>query len=167
MIGHKACNWRYDVEECVLYYQQPDITDNIFHPTTSRGLATRSNAWELVRINQARSDTGKLCTVEKIGTGKEYRIVSYLDLPPTRAVLGTFKEVLKEWGCEWMWADLRLTGDDTWIAAAIRNKTLVAVTDSSYMNKLYPNINSCAFIMECSRGCGRLTGAFPEQIMAA
>jgi len=66
-----------------------------------------------------------------------------------------------------MWADLRLTGDDKWIAAAIRDKTLVAVTDGSYMNKLYPNINSCTFIMECSRGSGRLTGAFPEQIMAA
>ena len=44
---------------------------------------------------------------------------------------------------------------------------LVAVIDGSYMSKLYPHINSCAFIMECSKGPGRLKGAFPEQLMAA
>jgi hypothetical protein len=167
MIGHKVCNWRYDDEECALYHQQPDNTDNIFHPATSRGVATRFNAWELVKINQARSVIGKVCTVEKIGTGEEYRIVSYANLPPPRPVIATFQEVLEEWGCNWMWTDLRLTGDDTWIEAAIRDKTLVAVTDGSYMKSLYSNINSCAFIMECSRGRGRLTGAFPEQIMSA
>jgi len=35
------------------------------------------------------------------------------------------------------------------------------------MKELYPNMNSCAFIFECSVGGGRLTGAFPEQTMAA
>ena len=27
-------------------------------------------------------------------------------------------------------------------------------------------MNSCAFILECSQGCGRLTGAFLEQTIA-
>jgi hypothetical protein len=35
------------------------------------------------------------------------------------------------------------------------------------MKELFPNMNSCAFIFECSRGGGRLTGAFPEQSIAS
>jgi len=50
---------------------------------------------------------------------------------------------------------------------AIEENTLVAVTDGSYMNELYPDMNSCAFILECSRGRGRMLGAFSEQTMAA
>jgi hypothetical protein len=80
--------------------------------------------------------------------------------------------LLREWGHTWMWEGLKLSGegeDDTgaWLSNAIRNNTLVAVTDGSYMKELYPNMNSCAFIFECSGGGGRMTGTFPEQTMAA
>ncbi len=50
---------------------------------------------------------------------------------------------------------------------AIKENTPVAVTDGSYMKELYPDMNSCAFILECSRGRGRMSGAFSEQTMAA
>jgi hypothetical protein len=71
-----------------------------------------------------------------------------------------------------MWEGIKLSGegeDDTgvWLSNAIRNNTLVAVTDGLYMKELYPNMNSCAFIFECSGGGGRMTGAFPEQTIAA
>jgi hypothetical protein len=36
-----------------------------------------------------------------------------------------------------------------------------------YMKELFPNMNSCAFIFECRREGGRLTGAFPEQSIAS
>jgi hypothetical protein len=66
-----------------------------------------------------------------------------------------------------MWEDMRLTGDDGWLEAAIRENNLVAVTDGSYMQALYPKINSCAFILECLQVCSHLTGAFSKQKMAA
>ena len=28
-------------------------------------------------------------------------------------------EVLLDWGCTWMWQDLRLSGDNNWLPAAI------------------------------------------------
>ncbi len=62
---------------------------------------------------------------------------------------------------------MQLMGDDGWLKAAIRENTLVAVTDGSYMQALYPNMNSCAFILECLQGHGRLTGDFYKQTMAA
>jgi hypothetical protein len=60
-----------------------------------------------------------------------------------------------------------LTGDNIWLDEAIQEKTLVVVTDGLYMQGLYSNMNSCAFILECSQGCGHLTGAFSEQTISA
>jgi len=55
-----------------------------------------------------------------------------------------------------------ITGDIEWMAEAIRENTLVAVTDGSYMEDRYHFLNSAAFIFECSRGSGRLMGSFIE-----
>jgi hypothetical protein len=70
-----------------------------------------------------------------------------------------------------MWESLQLSGegeDDTgaWLSNAIRNNTLVVVTDGSHMKELYPNMNSCDFIFKCSGGGGRMTGAFSEQMIS-
>lgn len=59
-----------------------------------------------------------------------------------------------------MWEDMRLMGDNGWLKAAIQEDTLVAVTDGSYMCTLYPNMNSCSFILECLQGHGCLMGVF-------
>ena len=47
------------------------------------------------------------------------------------------KEVLKEWGCTWMWKSLRLVGSDEWNTDAIESWNLVAVTDGSYIKERY------------------------------
>jgi hypothetical protein len=57
--------------------------------------------------------------------------------------------------------------EDTWIAEAIKHNTLLAVTDGFFMSKMYPDMNSCAFIMECTQGRGKLVGSFPEQSRSA
>jgi hypothetical protein len=59
-----------------------------------------------------------------------------------------------------MWEDMHLMGDDGWLATAIQESKLVAVTNGSHMRVLYPNMNSCAFILECTQGRGHLMGAF-------
>jgi hypothetical protein len=58
-----------------------------------------------------------------------------------------------------MWESLKLSGDGdnetgTWVKEAIKDNSLVAVTDGSYMKELYPDMNSCAFILECSKERG-------------
>ena len=82
----------------------------------------------------------------------------------------TFRQVMSEWGHTWMLESLNLSEDgkdkaDAWLREAIEENTLGAVTDGSYMKELY--MNSCTFILECSRGRGRMLGAFSEQTMAA
>ncbi len=53
-------------------------------------------------------------------------------------------------------------GDLDWIAVSIADNSCVAVTDGSYMKELYPYLNSAAFVLECSKGRGRLVGSFVE-----
>ncbi len=62
---------------------------------------------------------------------------------------------------------MHLMGDDGWLAMVIQENTLVLVTNRSYMQELYPHMNSCAFILECTQGRSHLTGAFSEQMIAA
>ena len=66
-----------------------------------------------------------------------------------------------------MWDNLKITGDIGWIAEAIANNTLIAITDGSYMRELYPHLNSAAFMLECIKGRGRLMGSFTEHTMDA
>jgi hypothetical protein len=71
------------------------------------------------------------------------------------------------WGNTWLWDHPTITRGDYWIHQAIAKGTLVAVMDGSYMRELYPNICSAAFVLECSKGQGRIYGAFSEATKVA
>jgi hypothetical protein len=58
-------------------------------------------------------------------------------------------------------------GGETWIHDSIADSLLVAVTDGSYIREIYPNLCSTAFIMECSKGQGRIVGSFLEALLVA
>ena len=81
---------------------------------------------------------------------------------PTQATPSTFWEVIRGWGNTWMWDNLAITGNLDLIAASIADNSCVAVTDGLYMKDLYPYLNSAAFVLECSKGRGRLMGSFVE-----
>ncbi len=54
-----------------------------------------------------------------------------------------------------------------WLEHAISTGTLVAVTDGSYIQERYPHLCSTAFVLECSKGRGRVVGSFLEALLAA
>ena len=62
----------------------------------------------------------------------------------------------------WMWKSLRILGNDGWLERAIERRTMVVVTDGSYMREMYPNVCSAAFILECREGSGQIMGSFAE-----
>jgi hypothetical protein len=62
-----------------------------------------------------------------------------------------------------MWDNISITGDLDWIAASIADNSCIMVTDDSYMKELHSYLNSTAFVLECSKGRGRLTGSLMEQ----
>jgi hypothetical protein len=61
-----------------------------------------------------------------------------------------------------MWDNIQWEGNDNWMADSIREGTCIAVTNGSYMKELYTDILLAAFVIECSRGRGRIWGLFPE-----
>jgi hypothetical protein len=81
--------------------------------------------------------------------------------------LATYVEVLREWGCSWLWEHMSIKRGTSWIAHAIRDGSLVAVTDGSYIKQIYPNLYSAAFILECWQGSGRIIGSFKKVTKAA
>ncbi len=58
-------------------------------------------------------------------------------------------------------------GGVEWLEHAISEGLLVAVTDGSYICELFPNLCSAAFILECSKGRGRVYGLFLESLLVA
>ena len=83
--------------------------------------------------------------------------------PPIRPIPpADFLGVLHGWGQTWIWDDLKVTGGTDWVAQAIADNSLVAVTDGSYIKEQYPDLCSAAFVLECTQGRGRLVGAFTE-----
>ena len=71
--------------------------------------------------------------------------------PKIDAMMPIF-ERLGGWGQTWIWDDLMVTGGTDWIAQAIADNSLVAVTDGSYIKEHYPELCSAAFVLECTKG---------------
>ena len=79
-------------------------------------------------------------------------IVSNVAMMQDMGMPECIEEVLKEWGCTWMWRSPRMQGNKGWLKETIRDRTLVAVTDGSYIQKRFPELCSAAFILECYSG---------------
>jgi hypothetical protein len=50
---------------------------------------------------------------------------------------------------------------------AITDGTLLAVMDGSYICERYPDLCSAAFVLECTKGRGRMIGSFSESSQVA
>jgi hypothetical protein len=153
--GHKIWLWKYDIETLQLFHIKGDTAD-LYEPALGEGARSRANHYVCTEEGTSVAPRGGPCTIASAGEGI-LKIISFTNNPPPAVEPSTFQEVLQEWGYTWMWEGLKLfrEGEEdpgVWLSNAIRNNSLVAVTDGSYMKELYPNMNSCAFIFECSGG---------------
>ena len=130
-------------------------------PSNLPGTRETPNRWIRRRINQHLEDQGRICTVRDAGLAIK-AVESMSQLPEDQPMPDGLLEVLKDWGCTWMWESLRLFGNEDWIKGAIERSSLVCVTDGSYIREMLPELCSAAFILECSEGKGRIVGSFPE-----
>jgi len=161
--GPKLWDWRYDRCNNRLLHYNTDGTMDVYGRSTLPGQTRYQTRYSRNLTHQQREVTGDICTVVKIGSSTTVSLKSYAPSPRPPRLPETFFDVLAEWDSQWMWEDLRLYGDDDWLEKAIADDSLVAVTDGSYIKEQYPNLNSAAFIFECSKGRGRLIGSFPEK----
>jgi hypothetical protein len=56
---------------------------------------------------------------------------------------------------------------ESWLHDSIADGLLVAVTNGLYIREIYPNLCSAVFILECSKGRGRIVGTFSEALLVA
>jgi hypothetical protein len=150
----------------------------VHYQTNSYDITRTLPAWRFPRTPQRSSIVtqrvlhppkvvrGDICLVNKVQPGV-FRISSMAREAQEPSGSTTFVEVLREWGCSWLWEHMSVEGGTDWIAQAITARSLVAITDGSYMQQIYPNLCLAAFVLECSHGKGRLIGLFKEASKAA
>ena len=152
--GHKVWPWMYDIESLQLFHIKEDSVD-LYEPALGEGARTRANRYICTEEGTGVAPRGGPCTIGQAAGEGILKIISFTGNPPPTELPLTFRQVLIEWGHTWMWEGLKLSGDGedndyAWLREAIEEGTLVAVTDGSYMKELYRDMNSCAFILECS-----------------
>jgi hypothetical protein len=154
--GYKKWEWRANVaEKYLLHYVRGGM--DIYEPSNET-----ARKWIRTHEGCEAEMLGLPCAVRDGGVNN-VKLITVGGEPDPVSLPESFMDVLREWGNTWMWKSLRLVGDDDWLIDAIREGTCVAVTDGSYIRELYPELCSCAFVLECTKGRGRIFGSFPEQ----
>jgi hypothetical protein len=127
------------------------------------------------RLNQHCSRRRKPDLHSVGGRRREAQTTLLRPLAPPPIPPENFIEVLEKWGHTWIWKEMKITNacgkglrlsspdDFIWICHAIAERTLVCVTDGSYIKQLCPLLCSAAVILECSQGRGRLILSFPKR----
>ena len=161
--GHRRWDWRYDEgNNRLLHRAASNDVLTVYEQTGPEGAPSRVNRWirnDEVHVAELQ---GQLCSVKRLSD-------TAVSLQGTTAPPGapppaqTLLDVLAQAQERWLWEDIEITGDEEWIIHSIRDKSCVAVTDGSYMPTAVPGACSAAFILECSRGRGTITGSFVER----
>jgi hypothetical protein len=87
----------------------------------------------------SQQERGNVCSVEEIQPGV-FRVTSTARKAPVATPRISFLEVLCQWGCAWLWEHMLIEGGTEWVAEAIWDRSLVAVTDGLYIHQLYPHL---------------------------
>jgi hypothetical protein len=154
--GYKIWEWRVCYQEQYLLHYTGDMME-VYTPTS-----TTLRRWSKESEGCDPEILGVPCSVRE-STHSSVEITSTAAPPYSTDLPGCFLDVLREWGHTWMWDLLWLIGDDNWLLDTIREGTCIAVTDGLHICELYPNMCSCAFVLECTQGRGWIFGSFLEQ----
>ncbi len=158
---HRIHPWRWCQESnTLLHTARGSETTDVYSNTVKK-----SNRYTKM-ATRPRQERGDVCSMEEIQPGV-FRVMSMVHKAPVATPHSTFLEVLREWGCMWLWEHMSIEGGTEWVAEAIRDRLLVAVLDRSYICQLYPHLCSAAFVLECANGCGRIIGSFSESLATA
>jgi hypothetical protein len=157
---YKIWDYRYDEEAGEIYHHKGNVMD-IYKRSLVPGYDNRPNCFTRGRINVPLAVRGDICSIKDISLAV-IGVQSYSPPLPEKQRETSFWEIVQSWGQTWLWENLQIVGDTSWLSEAIQDNSLGAVTDGSYMKEMYPLLNSAAFVFECSKGRGRLMGSFTE-----
>jgi len=153
--GYKIWDWRVDADEGYLLRYREGVMD-VYEKSGAFG-----RRWQLWREDCEAVTLGRPCSVREIEPGilATTAVAPPVDIP---LVPQSILDVLKEWKQSWFWRSFQLIGDPLWILASIEDRSLLAVADGSYIRELFGDACSCAFVLECQNGRGRILGKLVE-----
>jgi hypothetical protein len=108
-----------------------------------------------------------ICSVQPTPEEEYWQVLSTAPRAKPIPVPSSFLDVLQSWENTWLWEHLTMSGGVTWIVKSITDGTLVAITDGSYIRELFPKLCLATFVLECSKGRGRIVGSFSEESLVA
>jgi hypothetical protein len=157
--SHRIWEWRWDKDSgCLCRYSADGESEDVF-------LACRKPNRFYYSETRPSTRGGNICSVEPTYAGQVqggWRLISVAQAitsgPPPR----NFMEVLRSWGNTWLWDNISLVREHGWINDAISDGSLLAVMDGSFIREQYPNLCSAAFVLECTKGRGRMIGYSPN-----
>jgi hypothetical protein len=159
---HRVWRWHWNNDTSTLHRTNNDsITEDVF-------VAGRKLNHFHYSHSQHRKYLSTVCLVQPTLEGEHWHIFSTAPTAEDDPDPTTFLEVLELWGNTWLWDNMSVLGRMEWIVGqSILDGSLVAVTDGSYIRELYPHLCSAAFVLECSKGQGRVIGSFSESLAVA
>jgi hypothetical protein len=161
---HRIWEWLWDeTSGCLRRSSADGETEDVF-------LAGRKPNRFYYSETRPSTRGGNICSVEPTHAGQVqggWRLTSVAQAATPAPPPHTFMDVLLSWGNTWLWDNLSFTGEHGWINEAISDGSLLAITDGSFLRRHYPNLCSAAFVLECTRGRGRMIGSFSESSRVA
>jgi hypothetical protein len=134
---------------------------DIYTPSLVPGYARCPNCWTQSQIDVPLEEKEEYCTVKQVGLGV-YTVVSHTPRLQATKELTAFWNAVESWGSTWMWDNLIIMGDISWIAESITDNSLLTITNGLYMKELYPSPDSAAFMFKCTKKWGQLMVSFVE-----
>jgi hypothetical protein len=161
---HRIWNWRWDEGSGSLCRSSNNgATEDVFRPEKKPNRFYYTETWPY-------TGRGILCLAEPTNAGAVgggWRLTSLAKEATPPQTPWMFMEVLYSWGNTWLWDNILMAGGCNWLHEAIRDGSLIAVTDGSYIREQHLNLCSLAFVFECNKGQGRLIGSFSESLRVA
>lgn len=153
--GYKVWDWRVNSDEGYLL----NYRDGVMDVYEKSGVSGRR--WSMWRAGCEPETLGRPCSVREIAPGvlATTAVAPQVDVPIEPS---TIPEVLRSWKQGWFWKTFRLIGNFDWVFKSIEDGSLLTVADGSYIRHLFTDVCSCAFVLECQNGGGRILGKIVE-----
>ena len=108
--GYKKWDWRWDVDKTRLLHYREGLMD-VYKPSNLPRMLNVPNRWTRTRCGQKVEKCGQVCTVREVAVAVK-AVLSTAEPPREEQMPNKIKEVLEEWGGDWMWKSLRILGND-------------------------------------------------------
>lgn len=161
--GHKLWEWSFDSEVGVVLRHVGMGREVELHIKDKELTAQHRNVRYSPNGMVYQSHQSPPCSIHAYTDGR-IQVQYVANIPRAQLVPLSFLDVLKEWGCTWLWEDMQMTGctgrgvdlheadGSSWIAEAIQDNYLVEVEDGLYIREICMHLCLAAVVMECTNG---------------